>query len=119
MSSKKIELEIFTKTYDFMLWMFNHTNKFPKSSRFSVAVRIENMLLDFLETIMNANRLRNKIDKLKEADKILEFTRILIRISKDMKFLGLSSYEFASRSLNEIGRLLGGWLRQQKSVTDG
>jgi len=114
--SKKQKLEIFTKTYDFILWMLNHTNKFPKSSRFSIAVRIENRLLDFLEIIIEANQLSNKVDKLTQADRILEFVRIFVRISKDMNFMNLSSYEFASRKLNELGRLLGGWLKQQKQL---
>ena len=35
------ELVIITKAYDLILWMLNHTQKFPKSLRFSVSVRIE------------------------------------------------------------------------------
>lgn len=116
MNSKKEELEVFTRTYDFILWMFNHTAKFPKSSRFSISVRIENQLLSLLEKITEANRLNNKLPKLREADNIIEHLRILVRISKDMKFIDITSYEFASRSLNEIGRLLGGWIKQQKIV---
>ena len=110
------QLTIFTKTYDFTIWMFNHTEKFPKSSRFTIAARIENRLLDFMEAITEANRLHNKLNKLTEADKILEYTKILVRISKDKKFINISSYEYAARALNEIGSLLGGWIKRQKTV---
>ncbi len=33
------ELKLVQKSYDLCSWMFDHTNKFPKSHRFSVAVR--------------------------------------------------------------------------------
>ncbi|MCI0496429.1 hypothetical protein L0Z72_15595 [candidate division KSB1 bacterium] len=42
------ELIIFKKSYDFSKWLLNHTIKFPKSHRFSVAVRLENGILEFL-----------------------------------------------------------------------
>ncbi|MFH1824529.1 MAG: diversity-generating retroelement protein Avd [Candidatus Firestonebacteria bacterium] len=114
MEYKRSELIIFTKTYDFILWMMNHTMKFPKSSRFSISARIENKLLDFMEMILIANRQRDKLEKLYYADGILEQVRILFRLSKDMKFISLNSYEYAVKELTEIGKLLGAWIKQQK-----
>jgi hypothetical protein len=112
---KKIsELRIFQKTYDFVLWAVHHTEKFPKSSRFSISVRIEDKLLNFLEAILVANRQKNKLEKLNYADEILEQIRILFRLSKDMKFINLNSYEYAAKELTEIGKLLGAWIKQQK-----
>lgn len=35
------EMLILKKSYDFCKWLLHHTGKFPKSYRFSVAVRIE------------------------------------------------------------------------------
>lgn len=112
----KQELIIFTKTYDFALWLMKHTEKFPKSARFSVSARIENKILEFLECIVTANRLKNKYERLNSADNVLENLRILIRLSKDMQFVNLRSYEYAVRQMDEIGRLLGGWLKQQKAI---
>jgi len=34
------ELTLVQKSTDLLQWMFAHTNKFPKSHRFSIAVRI-------------------------------------------------------------------------------
>ena len=66
-------LPIFVKSYDFILWMFGHTARFPKSVRFSLAVRIENDLLDMLRAVMTA-------------DRHLEQARILIRMGKDLRY---------------------------------
>lgn len=50
------DLTIIAKTYDFILWAFNHTEKFPKSSRFSLSVRLELLVMELLEKITIANR---------------------------------------------------------------
>ncbi len=46
------EMVIQKKAYDLCKWLLNHTGKFPKSYRFSVAVRLENTILEFIEIIV-------------------------------------------------------------------
>ena len=108
------ELIIFKKSYDFSIWLFNHTNKFPKSHRFSVAVRLENGMLEFLRLITIANHRRQKLELLHAADDELLVLRIYIRLSHDLRFINISSYEYAIRQLEEIGKMLGGWIKSQK-----
>lgn len=40
-----------------------------------------------------------------------------MRICADMRWIGLAQYEFATRELNGIGGMAGGWLRQVQSST--
>ena len=108
------ELIIFKKAYDFSKWLFGHTNKFPKSHRFSIAVRLENGMLEFLRLVTIANHRRQKLPLLREADEELLMIRIYIRLSHDLKFITTSSYEYAIRQLEEIGKMLGGWIKSQK-----
>ncbi len=42
------ELKLYQKSYDFLIWMFAKTDGFPKSKRFSVGQRLENLFLDFI-----------------------------------------------------------------------
>ena len=42
---------IFAKTYDFVLWLLNLTEKFPKSERFRLARRLEDTAFTFYETV--------------------------------------------------------------------
>ena len=65
------ELIIFKKSYDFSKWLFNHTNKFPKSHRFSVAVKLENGILELLRQITIANHRQKKLPLLHNADEEL------------------------------------------------
>jgi hypothetical protein len=36
-----------------------------------------------------------------------------MRLAKDLQCLKINSYGFASKSIDEIGRLVGGWLRSR------
>jgi hypothetical protein len=106
------EMLIIKKGFDFSRWLFQHTGKFPRSHRFSVAVRLENSVLDFIELTRVANMRRDKLPLLKRADEALERIRLLFRLSYEMHFINLTSYEFGSSQLVEMGKLLGGWIKK-------
>lgn len=55
------EMLVIKRGYDFSKWLLNHTNKFPKSYRFSVAAKLENAILDFIELTTVANMRRDKL----------------------------------------------------------
>ena len=105
------ELLVIKRAYDFAKWLFGHTGKFPKSHRFSLAVRLETAILDFIEHATVANVRRDKLPLLKQADEALSRLRILFRFSYDMRFVNTNSYECGSSQLNELGKLLGGWIK--------
>ncbi|ACF44390.1 diversity-generating retroelement protein Avd [Pelodictyon phaeoclathratiforme] len=103
---------IVKKAYDFSKWLLLHTGKFPKSYRFSIAVRIENSILEFTELVAVANMRNVKRPLLEQADEVLTRLRILVRLSFDMKFISLNSYEFGSSQISELGKMLGGWIKK-------
>ncbi len=73
---------IFSKTYDFILWLLNHTEKFPKNERFRMARRLEDTAFAFYETLIKAARTsRRKRSVLLEADLELDKLRLYIRLS--------------------------------------
>ena len=57
------EMLITKKGCDFCKWLFKHTGKFPKSHRFSIAAKLENHILNFIELTTVANMRRNKLPK--------------------------------------------------------
>lgn len=104
-----------TKTYDLILWILPKLGKFPKEQRFLLAERIENSLLDILELLIEASFSKEKLEILRKINLRLEKLRFLVRISKDMRFINVNSYEFSSRSINEIGKMIGGWIKVTKN----
>jgi len=108
------EFKTIQRSFDFAKWLLAHTQKFPKSLRFSLGVRIEERMLEILESAVIANRRRDKLALLARADEALESLRILVRLSHETRVLAPHSYEYAAREMDEIGKLLGGWIRQQR-----
>ncbi len=106
------DLLVIKKGYDFSKWLLQHTGKFPKSYRFSVAAKLENAILDFIEFATVANMRKDKIPLLRKADEALARLRLLFRLSYELRFVNLKSYEFGSKQVNELGRLLGGWIKK-------
>ena len=39
-----------------------------------------------------------------------------LRIGHDMQYLPHRSFEFAMRSVNEVGRMIGGWSKEQEGA---
>ena len=107
-----------TKTYDLILWTSNHTSRFPRNHRFVLGERIECNLYNLLETLIRAKYTKNRQRLLEDANLALEILRFQMRLAKDLQCLKVESYGFAARSIDEIGRLVGGWLRSRPEATD-
>jgi hypothetical protein len=106
------EFLVIKRGYDFSKWLLEHTGKFPKSYRFSVAAKLENAILEFIELTSVANVRKDKLPLLRRADEALVKLRLLFRLSYEMRFINLKSYEYGSKQLVELGKLLGGWIKK-------
>jgi four helix bundle protein len=106
------DLIIYQKTYDFLLWLYPVVNRFPKSQRFVLGQRIENKVLDIVHSIIQANAERDKFVCLKQASLELDELRTLIRLAKDLHFINIRQYERIAERMNEIGKLLYGWINK-------
>lgn len=103
---------IFTRTSDLILWLLDHTEKFPRSERFRMAKRLEDSAFAFHERLVEATRAtRRKRQVLVQADVELEKLRLYVRMSQKKKLTTPAQYHFAAGALVEIGKLLGGWLK--------
>jgi len=93
--------------------MYPLINRIPKSHRLVLGRHIEELCISLLVLVISANKVRgqersalqieisNKLDKL----------RILIRLSKDLRFISIRQYTYAAEKMNEIGKMLYGWMK--------
>lgn len=108
------KVDAITKLYDFLLWLIPKLEKFPKSQKFLLADRIETLTLDILDLLIDAAYSRKKAAILGKANIKLEQLRYLIRLTKDLKLMSLKNYEYAARSMDDVGNSIGGWLKYAK-----
>jgi len=107
---------IFIKTEAFMVWLFQHTTKFPRHERFRLAQRIEEALFGFHACLVRATASDKPQVYLTEADIQLNLLRAYLRLAVELKYTTPQQYQHASAHTSEIGRLLGGWLRRINEI---
>lgn len=107
------DMVIFTRTYDLLHWLLPKSERFPKLYRSTVTQRLMDATLDFQESLLEAQAYQDKIRlrHLKQADAHLNKVRLYLRLVHQWGWLSLSQYEHVSRMVAEIGRLLGGWIK--------
>jgi four helix bundle protein len=106
------ESPIFVKTYAFLLWLLPLTANFPKHQRLGLARRLEDSAYNFYDAILHAAKSKSDTRWLHIADTELSKTRFYLRISKDLRVMSVGQYAHGTKLLVEIGKLLGGWLKQ-------
>ena len=86
---------------------------FPKTCRFSIGSRIDSLFLEIIENIFLASY-SNKIEKgiyLRKTSLKLDTLKFFLQISWEIKALDNKKYIKLSEHLNEIGKILGGWIK--------
>ena len=104
---------LFARTFDFLSWLLQRAESFPRPQRFVVTQRLQNAALDFQELVVDAEASRGaaRLDALRKADAALSKVRLYLRLCREWRWLTAGQYEHAARMIAEIGRLLGGWMK--------
>ena len=90
--------------------------KFPKHSKHTLGSKIDFLFLETIEFIVKANY-ADKIEKLislKRASVKLDLLKFFLQIAWEVKSLDNKKYIRLSEKLNEIGKMLGGWIKSIK-----
>ena len=112
------EMVIFSRTFDLLTWLLPHCEKFPKAQRYLVVQRLGDAALDFQGALFHANTQRGeqRLLHLRAADGDLTTLRLYLRLAYQWEWLSVGQYEHVSKMVEEIGRLLGGWIRQSQGT---
>jgi hypothetical protein len=113
------ESPIFAKLYDLLRWLLPATTKYSREYRFSLALPTQENAFLLQRHLVAAAKLQNARDSsahLRQADIELTLLRYKMRLARDLELLRPGSYEHASRLIDEIGRLLGGWMKNKAST---
>lgn len=113
---EEFDIPIFKKTYELHKTLCGMRASVPKQDRYAVWLRIENGSLDLAELLLQATALY-KTEKLPVLDKVsvkLNILRMLIRLSHDTKAIDGKKYTAIQQQIDEIGRMLGGWIKSMK-----
>lgn len=111
-----LDIPILKKTYDLYKQFYTLRLSIPKQDRYVLWQKCENLLIEVLEGILFASQ-QSKIEKLPTLERTsahLNFLRICIRLTKDIRAIDSKTYIVIEANLDEIGRMLGGWIKSTK-----
>lgn len=76
--------------------------------------KLDNITLEILELLFSVPAAQNKIITLQQISIKLDLLKVLLRIAKDSQAINNKNYLELETILQEIGRMLGGWIRAAK-----
>lgn len=86
----------------------------PKDSRYTLGTKIDALFVDTTELIFIASYVsrEQKSPYIQKASAKLDLLKFFLQISWEIKALDNKKYIRISESLDSIGKMLGGWMRQ-------
>ena len=110
------ELVLFTRLFDLLTWLLPKTAQFPRVYRHTVTQRLMNAALDCQEAVFAAQSTRDarRNAALQDADAALNRLRLYLRLAHQWRWLNDGQYAHVSTQVMEIGKLLGGWVKQSR-----
>ena len=109
----EFDVPILKKVYDLYRAFHQYRQTVPKQDRFTIFERSENTMLDLIECLLSAGQAEkgNKALMLERASVKLNMLRFFIRLMKETKSLDTKKYTALQEMVDEVGRMLGGWIR--------
>ena len=105
------DIPIFTKLYALYRAIAEILPSFPKTQRYTLGQRIEINILDLLELLFTVPFTTDKLQTLEQMSVKADLLKVLLRLAKDTKAISSGKYIELQTILQEIGKMLGGWIR--------
>ena len=101
--------------YRFLLWLVPAVDGFPRRQKFLLGDRIQRTALNVLESLVEATYTKQRDPHLARANLGIEKLRFLFRLAWDLRHMDARRYEYAARSLDDIGRKVGAWSKTHRA----
>ena len=97
-----------------LLWLIPKIDQFPRKQKYILGERIERTALDFIGLIQKAKyEKKKKYAVLMEAHITFEQFKTQVRLAVVLKLIPVKKYEYLSQYIVEIGKMLGGWMKER------
>ncbi|MFN5538270.1 MAG: diversity-generating retroelement protein Avd, partial [Planctomyces sp.] len=103
------ELPVIREWYELTTWLLPKISKFPRDQKFLLGDRLQSLLLDVLDLLIEAKFRRDRIGVLDQINVQLEKLRFLLRLCHDLGLLHSKAIGDCTQRLLQIGTQIGGW----------
>ena len=106
------ELELARSCEDLIKYGYVALRRFPKSERHVLSQELRVSLWRMLRMAVAIGKRYHKKTTLQDLDIEVELMRRKIRLAMELEFLPFKQYEVWARHLDEVGRIVGGWIQR-------
>lgn len=107
------ELPIVTAPYRMVQDLIPAVDRMPRGLRSLVGSELVRDVVALQTCLHEAALHRGRRSALEQADVHLTRIRVLLRLVFDQRALSVSMYETSQKRAEEVGKMLGGWLRSE------
>ena len=111
--------EIERKAKELIKYIDVYTRHFPKYQKYVLGERLRNQSQDLIDLIITINKKYYKKTDLTLLDVRHEQLRVNTNISYELELVEEYRYRHLANLINEIGRMIGGWLKTINSIENG
>ena len=111
-------LIVVTRAYDLCREMTQRTRKLPRDLKFVLGDRMLSTTYDVLDLLVEARYSQDRRHVLRRANFVLERLRFQVRLCMEERLLSVRQYEYVAEMVDEVGRMVGGWLKTAEGVQD-
>jgi len=92
-------------------------SKFPKHQRYSLGEKLENTIFETIEYVVfgNVQQKNFKDAYILKANTKVELLKLYFRLAFEINIIDDKTYLKVQQHLQEIGKMLGGWLKYLQS----
>ncbi len=106
------ELIIYRKTEELLYKVYPRLNHYPKAEKFSLCHSIKDSFFQLLKYISLGNSVKSKRKTyLQEADGHLQVLKVLMKLSKQRKYISTGFFKEIDLDLTEINKMLSAYIR--------
>jgi hypothetical protein len=111
-------MKVVQKYVDMAKYMNGVLRNFPKAEKYAMAADIRHALWEAGSLLNRASDIPSRARKLllvERADERIGDLKFMVRLGMEMEFVSFEKYKNFSLMVTEVGRMLGGWLKNLRT----
>jgi hypothetical protein len=108
------QLPVYKTSYNLLIKLYQVVHELPKEHKFTLGEKLKNYCLDLVIGTYQANVALDKKSIIQSLLQLIEQIKILVRVSRDIRIIGLQQYVDMSVLIDSIAKQLRGWKRSIK-----
>ena len=105
------ELPVYKLGYDLLIAIYERTKLFTREHKYTLGEKLKNETLELLINIYKANKSKQatRLQYIDSARQNIEVVRLLLRVTKDLKIIGIKGHVALSVQVEELSEQLTSW----------